>query len=96
MPNHAPHPPTLGQLHAEAPRWVWLHCRATGCHHKRPAALAPFVILWGADASSDLLRRNMVCKVCGHKGADLYHPSWGDSAMAWQAFPAGRLEHANV
>jgi hypothetical protein len=96
MPNRAPQPPTLGQLHAEAPRWVWLHCRGTGCYHKRPAALAPFVIRWGADASSNLLRENLVCKACGYKGADLYHPPWGDSATGWQPFPSGRLESANV
>jgi hypothetical protein len=35
--------------------WVWLHCRARECSHKEPAALAPFVIRWGA-ASSDILR----------------------------------------
>jgi hypothetical protein len=96
MPNRAPPPPTLGQLHAAAPRWIWLHCRGTGCHHKQPAALAAFVIRWGADASSDLLRQCMVCKECGHKGADLYHPSWGDSATGWQPFPADQLDYANV
>jgi hypothetical protein len=83
-----PSVPTLGELHAGQPRWVWLHCRnAPHCYHKRPAALAPFVIRWGADASSDLLRESMVCKVCGHKGVDTYHPSWGDSVVGWQAFP---------
>jgi hypothetical protein len=41
MPDRAPQTPTLGQLHAESPRWVWLHCRGTGCYHKATGASGP-------------------------------------------------------
>jgi hypothetical protein len=34
-------------------------------------ALAPLIIRWGGDASSDLLRRSARCTRCGNKGADL-------------------------
>lgn len=37
--------------------------------------LAPFIIRWGPDASSDILRGAAVCRKCGHKGATLVHPS---------------------
>jgi|GEM_PF-5542814 len=40
-----------------------------------PATLAPFIIRWGAEASSDVLRQSAVCRKCGHKGATLVHPS---------------------
>jgi len=38
-------------------------------------AIAPLIIRWGGDASSDLLRRSARCTCCGSKGADLQHPS---------------------
>jgi hypothetical protein len=31
------------------------------CRHRMPVALAPFVIRWGADASSDMLRHQVRC-----------------------------------
>jgi hypothetical protein len=34
-----------------------------------PRCLSPFVIRWGRDASSDLLRRSARCTRCGGKGA---------------------------
>ena len=61
--------PTLGELHQQ-PGWVWLHC-AGQCAHYVALPLAPFVIRWGADVSSNVLRRNARCTVCGHKGATI-------------------------
>jgi hypothetical protein len=81
---HAPPVPTLGQLLYQ-PYWFWLRCNA--CGHCVAVALVPFVIRWGADASSDVLRRNARCVVCGRRGASLQHPSWGDEAVGWEPFP---------
>jgi hypothetical protein len=57
------------------------------CRHKGPVALAPLIIRWGGDASSDLLRQSARCKLCGSKGADLQHPSVrsSDIALAFHA-----------
>jgi len=60
--------PTLGQIH-RPPGWLWLICdRYPPCLHRAPVALAPLIIRWGPDASSDMLRRSARCQVCGHKG----------------------------
>jgi hypothetical protein len=75
--------PTLGQL-LRAPYWTWLCC---GCGHRVAVALVPFVIRWGADASSDMLRRHARCVVCGGRGATLQHPSWRNAVVGWQPFP---------
>jgi hypothetical protein len=83
---------TLGELHANPPRWFWLTCGNPDCTHKTPAALAPFIIRWGADTSSDRLRAAIVCKKCGHKGGRLFHPSWADSTVGWQPFPIERMD----
>jgi hypothetical protein len=84
-----PPPPiaTLGQLQSGEPHWVWAHC--DGCRRARPLPLAPFAIRWGAGASSDVLRRNLRCTVCGHRGASLLHPSWVDSQVGYGPFPYG-------
>jgi hypothetical protein len=62
----------------------------------------PFIIRWGPDASSDVLRQRARCTACGNLGATLQHPSWGGKTLgfchslrvagannAWTAFPAG-------
>jgi hypothetical protein len=36
-------------------------------------AIAPLIIRWGPEASSDVLRR---CARCGSRGATLQHPSY--------------------
>ena len=84
---HRPTPQiaTLGQLHREQPHWFWVHCGR--CRRQRAIPLAPFVIRWGPDASSDMLRRNLTCTHCGHRGASLQHPSWVDSQIGLQPFP---------
>jgi hypothetical protein len=41
-------------------------------------AIAPFVIRWGPDAPSDMLRRSARCSKCGAKGATLMLPSASD------------------
>jgi hypothetical protein len=76
--------PTLGQL-LHQPYWTWLRCDA--CGHRVAVALVPFVIRWGADASSDVLRTHVRCTVCGSRGASLQHPSWADAEVGWEVFP---------
>src|SRR5947207_13878239 len=67
---------TLGELQHGTP-WVWAYCEGPDAIGRRsPLALAPFVIRWGADASSDVMRERLRCAVCGHRGARLEHPSW--------------------
>jgi len=66
--------PTLAEMRQGAP-WLWVWCRNVNCRRKSPMALAPLIIRWGGDASSDLLRQSARCKHCGSKGADLQHPS---------------------
>ena len=78
--------PTLGQL-LRQPYWCWLCC---SCGHRVAVALVPFVIRWGADASSDTLRQHAQCSACGRRGATLQHPSWTDLEVGWQPFPKAR------
>jgi hypothetical protein len=61
---------TLGQLQRGSSPWCWLRCEK--CLHKAPVAIAPFVIRWGPDASSDKLRNAIRCTVCGTKGGSLH------------------------
>ena len=49
--------------------------------------ITPYVIRWGADASSDLLRERARCARCGSLGADLYHASWQDMTVGYAPFP---------
>jgi hypothetical protein len=88
-----PNVPTLGQLRAETP-WLWVYCGARYCNHSAPLALVPVIIRWGADASSDVLRHRARCCACGHLGATLRHPSWGDSIIGWKPFSIDRVEPA--
>jgi len=76
--------PTLGEIRENTP-WLWLNCPA--CRHYRPIALAPLIIRWGPDVSSDVLRRSARCTSCGHKGATLTHPSWAGLNVGFAPFP---------
>ena len=49
---------SLGEIRRNTP-WLWLNCPA--CRHYRPIALAPLIIRWGPDVSSDVLRRSARC-----------------------------------
>jgi hypothetical protein len=68
---------------------VWAYCGQ--CQHRRPLAIAPFVIRWGPSTSSDRLRKNLVCQRCGHHGALLYAPSWAGNTIGWQPFPVDHM-----
>jgi hypothetical protein len=77
--------PTLGQLQ-RSHRWTWVYCEK--CLHHAPMALVPLIIRWGADTSSDRLRRCARCTKCGYKGATLQHPGWAGTHIGFQPFPA--------
>jgi len=79
-----PQVPTIGELRHNTP-WLWLNCPA--CRHYRPIALAPLIIRWGAEVSSDTLRRSTRCTRCGHKGAILTYPSWVGLTVGFAPFP---------
>ena len=90
--------PTLGELQRGTPKWVWAICNGLdvsgriACLHRAPLALAPFVIRWGADASTDQLRRSARCMVCGYKGATIQCPGWGGYGVGdYVPFPTGSL-----
>jgi hypothetical protein len=83
--------PTLGQLRKQS-CWVWLYCEEIGCHHSAPMALAPAIIRWGSDASSDVLRQRTRCSKCGHKGGvKIQGPSWAGEHVGLTPFPVDRL-----
>lgn len=52
----------------------------------------PFIIRYGSDASSDVLRRAARCMCRGHKGATLQHPRWVNSQVGRAPFPAKGME----
>ena len=82
---------TLGELH-RPPGWLWVICdRYPYCGHRAAMAIAPAVIRWGADASSDILRQCARCSRCGYRGATLQHPGWIENGVGWQSFPVGEL-----
>ena len=83
MPRYFPPVPTLSQIQ-RGTAWVWLVCQS--CQHFQPVTLAQFVIRWGPDISSDVLRRSARCHRCGHKGAALQHPSWTGSETGFQTY----------
>ena len=78
-------PETLADLRKRT-AWTWVYCER--CLHHSPVAFVPLMIRWGADASSDKLRRCARCTLCGHKGATLQHPGWVDTVVGFQPFPA--------
>jgi hypothetical protein len=75
---------TLEQLR-HGTSWCWLICER--CLHRTPVAFVPFIIRWGPDASSDMLRRSARCYKRGRKGAVLQHPSWAGMHIGFEPFP---------
>ena len=80
--RHATCPKRMGR--------VCVHCKTYGCGHNSPMALAPLVIRWGADAPLERLLRSARCMACQKRGAEIRHPSWRDSEVGFQPFPAER------
>ena len=84
--------PSLGELQrSKNGGWVWLCCEGMTCGRMVAVALAPFVIRWGPETSSNVLRRNARCGYCGRKGVTLQCPSWCDITTGFQPFPVDRM-----
>ena len=70
---------TIGQLMRCHPGWCWAYClggaSSNPCFNERAITFAQFAILWGLNASSDMIRERLVCTECGRKGAQLIMPS---------------------
>src|SRR5262249_49008052 len=75
---------TLGDLRGVT-SWLWVICAR--CLRRTPTALAPWIIRWGAEASSDLLRRSARCAECGGKGATIQIPGWGGLQAPVRGWP---------
>jgi hypothetical protein len=95
MASYPPGPiPTMGEIQRPAPHWCWIYCRNAICERissPTAIALAPYVIRWGAEASSNMLRRCARCTICGHKGATLIVATDDHRHDHYATFPA---EHA--
>jgi len=76
---------TLADLRRVTP-WLWVYCER--CQHRSAAAIVPLMIRWGADVSSDMLRRSARCTRCGGKGATIRLPGWGGLKAPVPDWPA--------
>jgi len=75
---------TLADLRGVTP-WLWVICAR--CLRRTPTALAPWIIRWGAGASSDMLRCSARCTGCGGKGATIQIPGWGGLQAPVRGWP---------
>ena len=82
---------TLGEMQRTPGGWIWLYCEAQGCAHHAAMAVTPLVIRWGAETSSDKLRRCARCTQCGRRGATLRGASWANASTDWQPFPVADM-----
>jgi DNA-directed RNA polymerase subunit RPC12/RpoP len=85
MPRIAATPvATLADLRRVTP-WLWVICAR--CLRRTPTALAQWIIRWGPDSSSDMLRRSARCPQCGGKGAAIQIPGWGGLQTPVRGWP---------
>jgi len=75
---------TLADLRPVTP---WLSVICERCQHRAPTALAPWLIGWGHNASSDMVRRSARCCQCGGKGAVIKLPGWGGLEAPVRGWP---------
>lgn len=84
--------PTIGELMQPGRlNWFWAQCNhfmSPECRRTAvPMTYARFAILWGLDASSDLIRQRLRCTRCGHRGASTTMPSWGGMQKRYSELP---------
>ena len=73
--------------------WVIVNCdNVTRCGRRVATRLPAFIAKYGPRASSDVVRANAVCSVCGTRGATTTHPSWAGSDKGWAEFPGEGVE----
>ncbi|MGD0864986.1 MAG: hypothetical protein ABSA49_05465 [Rhizomicrobium sp.] len=83
--------PKLGELATpDTCPWFWANCPLP-CAHYAAIPVEAVIERLGPEASSDVLRRNLKCVVCGHKGATLSFPSSGGADKAWTRIPMDRV-----
>jgi hypothetical protein len=104
-PGSAPQPRTLQSQdgpEVHRPRrharlvscWAWVNCER--CGHSVPGALAPVIVRWGQDASSDRLRQSAWCDRCRGRGATITLPGWAGLNVGMAPFPAQDYTSARV
>ena len=80
-------PPTRAELRRHQ-CWVWIHGKL-GCLRRAPMTLAPAIIYWGPDASSDLLRERVRCSDPAPQGPRLSVVAVAVEAIVVAAPPVG-------
>jgi hypothetical protein len=83
---------TIGDLLLDKSAWWIIGCTNTKCGRRIASNLLPYAVRWGEDASSDKIRDNLVCEVCGHRGVELTHASFGGKHIGWSPFPGEGVE----
>ena len=85
---HAPPVPTIGQLGSGSVEWFWLWCAGRDCQHHAPLRLAYAIARWGADASSNVIRRKAAKSATdGHPD----RPEWRSVDAVTGAWPFSRF-----
>lgn len=67
--------------------WVILNCDNPACGRRVASRLPKFIERFGANASTNVVRANAVCTVCGTKGCTMTTPSWAGRDKGWAEFP---------
>ena len=88
-----PPPPvaTIGEI-AAGVDWVWVYCEArpsTGasCGHRSAMKLADAIAIFGANASTDAIRRKARRAYCGSRGSSAINlPSFISVTSGWQKY----------
>ena len=82
--------PALAKLR-QGHSWLWICCDGRDCARSAAVDLTPFIIRWGEDASSNVLRRNAQCQYCGTKGVTIQLPGWFGENNTEAPFPVDRM-----
>ena len=82
---------TLRDLVADG-SWVILNCDNPRCGRRIASRLPKFIAKFGPHATSNVVRANAVCSVCGTKGCTTTAPSWAGADKGWAEFPGEGAE----
>lgn len=67
--------------------WAILNCDNPACGRRVASRLPAFIAKYGPDASTNVVRANAVCTVCGTRGCTMTAPSWDGADKGWAEFP---------
>lgn len=90
--RNAPASTTIGQLMHSQAGWWKITCGRRLCGRTVASRLEAFAKKWGDDASSDLIRVNARCSVCGHRGVELSYPAYLAAGVGYEPFPGEGYE----